>query len=190
MSAPEMIGVMRCLDGTIMSVEKSKYIAYTKKRDIACGLLDKTFPNQIVSMFCRDGGIVELIFKNKIQQKVSIEFLCQDPWDKIKAKVQKLIDADGVCVVCMEKEKGERKKTSCCMGCPRGIRESIKTYTHLCQSCCEYVCAPCFEKLKDTKCPVCRQCVHSYKHSYFGEKCHCNEPRCQCGEVSDDDEED
>jgi len=190
MSVPEMVEVFTYKDGTPVFIEKTKFIAYGKKRDVVVGLLDTTFPNQFVSMFCRDGGIVDVILKNKIQQKIQIEFLCQDPWNKIKAKVQKLIDADGVCVVCMEKEKGKRKKSSCCMSCPRGIRESITTYTSVCQSCCEYVCVPCFNKLKDTKCPVCRQCLNSYKHSYFGEECRCNEPVCHCDEVSDDDEED
>jgi hypothetical protein len=151
-----------------------------QKARIVAELIGRTYGDHIASLknFRNNEqtmGRLEVIFQNKPDQKVVLLFTGIDTWDKIKNKIQKLIDSDGICVVCCEKQKGKKKIVKRpCNGCDCGHTENvieIDGYTEICQSCCEYVCLPCLQKNGQWKCAVCRQCIHAYAHIMHNEVC-------------------
>jgi len=151
-----------------------------RKSHIVGDLLAKTYGKHFsaIQSYTNDDetkGWLEVIFTNKPGQKVKLLFIGIDTWDKIKNKVQKLIDSDGICVVCCEKEKGKKKLVKRpCEGCDCGHTETvleIEGHTHICYSCCEYICKDCVHKNKDWKCMVCRQCINKYYHIMEDEVC-------------------
>jgi len=150
-----------------------------QKTRIVGDLLMRTYGDHITSLYIssmkRETGRLEVIFKNKPDQKVPLQFAGIDTWDKIKNKIQKLIDSDGICVVCCEKQKGKKKIVKRpCIGCNCGHMENaieIDGQTEVCQSCCEYVCLSCIQKNDQWRCAVCRQCVLAYSHIMSNEVC-------------------
>ena len=151
-----------------------------KKIVIVGNLIAKTYASDVSfirSYSSEDDtqGRMEIIFTNKPDQKVSLLFVGFDTWDKIKKKIQKLIDSDGICVVGCEKQKGRKKLVKQpCKGCPCGHMETVLEIdgkTDICQSCCEYICRDCVAKNHDWKCMVCRQCIIQYYHLMDKEEC-------------------
>ena len=143
-----------------------------KKNIIVATLLEKTLDKSLHTIRSLSSpssparAILEIIFMNKPDQEVLIKFAPFDTWDKIKKKFQKLIESDGICVVCCEKEKGKKKIiTRPCIDCDCGHTNKsveIDAYSHICQTCCEYVCMSCMTKCDDYTCPVCRTLWSAY----------------------------
>jgi len=128
-----------------------------------------------------DDGLTHLIFKNKPDQLLQLHFQMYDTWDKIKMKMNKLRDSDGLCVVCCMMEKGKKKIVRRpCEGCDCGHTfraVEIETLTFVCETCCDYACRDCRLKfgVKESKCPVCRECLNAYIHKHEGTKCPCED---------------
>jgi hypothetical protein len=142
-------------------LRKEKYL---QKGEVVENLFKKIYANKIIKVEGHSNGGIWCVFSNKPQQDVLLQFIMFDTWDKIKNKVNKLIESDGICAVCYEMEKPEKGK---CVG--------------ICNSCCEYVCKDCVRKMDGVRCPVCRVCVVQYRHDYFQEECDC---------LYDDDDDD
>ena len=90
----------------------------------------------------------------------------KDTWAEIKRKMDKLIESDGVCVVCFDKEISE-----CEEGCSKACKCKIKFIPAkdclYCLDCCELLCLKCFENMTTVKCPVCRvRLGKSYERYY------------------------
>lgn len=129
---------------------------------------------------------IDIVFKNKPDQRLSLTFTTYDTWDKIKNKMQKLKESDGVCVVCCEVEKGKKKiiREKCCdvPHCKGTFkRVSIADNTFFCNTCCEFICKKCYRNMDGTLCPVCRTCLGIYNRNH--------EDDCLCvdNDESDDD---
>lgn len=151
-------------------------VDFRKKTMTIKNLLMKVYGNKIKYFICdKDTGML-LIQINK-DQVVNLEFAGFDTWDKIKSKVEKLLKSDGICVVCMEKEKGKKKMIKCCDDIHCSSRElRIITTSYMCSGCCELLCFPCYRIMNNMKCPVCRQCLDFYSHKLKREKCDCIKP--------------
>jgi hypothetical protein len=151
-----------------------------KKANTVFKLLKATYGDSIKHIAIDDDTAIVSIQFNP-DQLIVLDFVLFDTWDKIKSKVQKLIDSDGICVVCMEQEKGKKKMIKCACGC--GERKVVPHFvSRTCSSCCEFVCESCRTKMNGNKCPVCRVCIDRYMHIYNREGCHCDD--------SDDDSDD
>jgi len=138
-----------------------------KKASVVANLLIKTYEKDIETLNVityKEEVFVEVVFTNKPDQMRVLRFIPFDTWDKIKNKIEKLIDSDGLCVVCCEKKKKNRTT-----GIP-GVGMS-----DICQTCCEYQCYDCIkENLKHPngfRCMVCRQCLATYKHLVDNTSC-------------------
>ena len=138
---------------------------YDEKRAmVIVKLMYKTFAKDITDIGLAENGLL-VVLTNKPKQPVMCCFLLVDTWDKIKIKIQKLIDSDGVCVVCFKKEK---------------LR---KVAVNTCDTCCEFICAECDgacykSKVQDTKsiykahlCPVCQTCSIDYLMKVKDDEC-------------------
>jgi len=132
---------------------------YEKKADVVAKLLIKTYEKdiEVLNIVIYKGDVfVETIFTNKPDQMMVLKFIPFDTWDKIKNKIKKLIDSDGLCVVCCEKKNNQKTEIP-------GVGIS-----DICQTCCEYQCWDCikenFKHSSGFRCMVCRQCLVAYKH--------------------------
>lgn len=152
---------------------------YYDKSMVVGSLMHKLYEGKLNHLTVESSGLIDVVFTNKPNQQIQLQFTPHDKWNHIKTKVDKLIKSDGNCVVCYEKEKSVMKiERVPCKDCNCGHTERklvFKTNVGICQSCCEYVCIDCYKKMNGTKCPVCRECLLSYKHKYKGEECHCND---------------
>jgi hypothetical protein len=123
-----------------------KPMASNQKMSTICKLLVKTF-DVIHVKGAQDRYDVEITFRNKPTQPVRVRFLFFETWNVIKARVQKLQDSDGICIVCFEKEEGEGNSNAC-------------------DTCGEFLCTSCieanFNTRGDEKCPVCRTAIVKY----------------------------
>jgi len=128
-------------------IKMSSESAHVKKITTICKLLISAFDIAIIKL--SEEHIAEITFVNKPNQPVRVQFLLCETWNVIKARVQKLQDSDGICVVCFEKEEN---KTGGC--------------SHSCDTCCEFICVPCMKEnvqtRGDTNCPVCRTPIMAY----------------------------
>jgi len=128
-------------------IKMSSESAHVKKITTICKLLISAFDIAIIKL--SEEHIAEITFVNKPNQPVRVQFLLCETWNVIKARVQKLQDSDGICVVCFEKEEETISRSSC-----------------FCQTCCEFLCMSCLEKharaFKRTNCPVCRTYILTY----------------------------
>jgi len=128
-----------------------------KRATVIAKLIRRTFVKEITDVGLSENGLI-VIFANKPTQPVMCCFPLVDTWDKIKIKIQKLNDSDGVCVVCFKNEKVARKKYS----------------VNTCDMCCEFICTECTDECYKTKaaetknsykahlCPVCQTCSVDY----------------------------
>jgi hypothetical protein len=111
-----------------------------KKLETIVKLLQATFSIKDIVVY--DNYMTEITFHNKPTQQVKVRFLLLETWNVIKARIQKLQDSDGICVVCFEKEENGE-------GC-----------SFTCDTCCEFICVSCvkdnFQTRGDQNCPVCR----------------------------------
>ena len=129
-----------------------------KKIDKVLDLIIAVYKEHLNKVFVskRDGCIVpRVIFKNKPEQSFCIGFITKDTWTDIKRKMSKLIESDGICVVCFEKEtynnvRCDDKKCDC------KYKEIPEIDSLSCLECCEMYCFECFDRMKGVKCPVCR----------------------------------
>jgi hypothetical protein len=139
--------------------------SYDEKRAMVIAkLMRKTFDKDIIDVGLSENGLL-VKFTNKPKQPVMCCFPLVDTWDKIKIKIQKLIDSDGVCVVCFKKEK------------------LIQLAVMTCDMCCEFICTDCGNecfrsKIQDTKspykahlCPVCQTCPMDYLKKVQDDEC-------------------
>jgi hypothetical protein len=136
-----------------------------KRATVITKLMRKTFDKDITDIGLTENGLL-VIFTNKPKQPVMCCFPLVDTWDKIKVKIQKLIDSDGVCVVCFKKEKLKHLAVNTC------------------DTCCEFICEECNNecyksKVQDTKspykghlCPVCQTCSIDYLRKVQDDECH------------------
>lgn len=86
-----------------------------------------------------------VIFTNKPDQSFCVAFIIKDNWVDIKRKMSKLVESDGICVVCFEKET-------------KKFVEEFPTHdSNFCFNCCEVLCETCFDKLSTDACVVCRK---------------------------------
>jgi hypothetical protein len=122
-----------------------------------------------------DAGMLECIWKNKPDQVLEIQFTAFDTWDKIKRKMDKLKDSDGICVVCCEQENSGRKEIKVRTKGYCTTTTTFESYVRICNSCCEFVCKSCVMKMDGVKCPVCRVCLGTYHHISQQEECECDE---------------
>jgi hypothetical protein len=148
-----------------------------KKVQVVADLIGRVYGDDFKLYQNNDDGLVQIVFENKPDQLLQLRFQVYDTWDKIKMKMDKLRDGDGVCVVCCEMEKGKKKmvKRKCnCGECGNMYRDVvIDTLTHVCESCCEYVCGDCAVKFEGTyrnKCPICRETLTKYRDKHNSEK--------------------
>jgi hypothetical protein len=114
-------------------------------------------------------GRVKMIIHNKPDQMLLLDFIPFDTWNVIKNKVEKLVNSDGICVVCMEREKGIKKIEK--RRCGNNKNREILTPSWICDSCCEFVCKKCCMAMEGNKCPVCRKCLMYYQHKMKNEEC-------------------
>jgi hypothetical protein len=155
------------------------YDGYYKKAMVVNDLIYKLYGDKLLKLATTPGGFTDIIFKNKPDQRLRLSFTCMDTWDKIKQKFAKLMESDGICVVCCEMEKGRKKMVKRpCQDCDCGHTErvvEIDSLTSICQSCTDYVCCKCINTMDGLKCPICRECMRLYKHKYEKERCDCEE---------------
>jgi len=85
--------------------------------------------------------------------------------------MKKLAESDGICVVCCEMEKTKRKLHAVKRNGVTQYRPQFEKNTGYCQSCCEYICNDCVNKMEGWRCPVCRECVAEYRHKFEEEVC-------------------
>jgi hypothetical protein len=162
-------------------------------------LLSQAYPeNTFLQLSVFTYGL-EMVLCNKPDQKIVLNFVTFDTWNKIKSKVEKLVSSDGICVVCCEQEKGKKKmvREKCCdtPHCKSTIvKVDIEGKTGICQNCCEYLCRKCYGSQQGMKCPICRQCMGTYAHK-LEEVFHEDEDllikNCfECNPASDDSDND
>jgi len=154
----------------------------SKKLTVITKLLEQRYEDEIYITCISD--ILHCDFKNKPDQILQLQFAAFDTWDQIKRKMDKLKESDGICVVCCEMEKPKKKivKVPCPHGCKCGKTILVPEYpAGICNSCSEFICRSCWNKMGSNKCPVCRVCLGTYKHKldtiHRGElvECHCND---------------
>ena len=150
-------------------------VALRKRTTAIAKLIKQIYGNKIQRMFryTNTGAIFMQINKHQL---ISLDFAFFDTWDKIKSKVEKLLKSDGICVVCMEKEKGKKANRPCCNDKHCTEQTVVDTVSYICGGCCEFLCLSCYQKMNNHKCPVCRQCIETYVHKFKQEECKCDEP--------------
>jgi hypothetical protein len=159
-------------------------------------LLNQAYPEKTFMKLIAYPWNLEMVIRNKPEQKIVLTFAMFDTWNKIKSKVEKLVSSDGICVVCCEQEKGKKTmvREKCCdtPHCKGTIvKVDIEGRTGICQNCCEYLCRKCYGGQQGMKCPVCRQCMWIYAHKRE-EVLHEDEGLLSknCFECSPDDDDD
>jgi len=130
-----------------------------KKMTLVSELVANVYKDHISQFALHDSdGIYypRVIFKNKLDQAFALTFMMKDTWVDIKRKVEKLIESDGICVVCFEKEK---YRISPKVDYP-------KCDTTYCPHCCELTCVSCIRTMKGNDCPVCRKDMEEVFNHY------------------------
>jgi hypothetical protein len=151
-------------------------IDHSKKIDIVAKLLMTKYKDQLEKVMPSGVNTLLAIFKNKPDQLFELQFPAFDTWDQIKRKMDKLMESDGICVVCCEPEKPKKteRKVRCGKGCECGKTVvNFERPTGICATCCEMLCKSCWGQMYTTKCPVCRTCTRLYAHKLKNEECHC-----------------
>ena len=151
---------------------------YSKKLLVVAKLLAQRYEGKIDLKVSPKTKAMCVRFENKPDQEFVLTFPAFDTWDEIKRKMDKLVESDGICVVCceMEKPKKTRKRVKCEGGCDCiKYAVSFELPVGYCQTCCEMLCKSCWEKMTTNKCPVCRTCIATYKHKAKEEECHCED---------------
>lgn len=147
-----------------------------KKSETVYKLLKTVYLDKLQCMwYNNDNGMITVQF-NK-HQAMRLEFAYFDTWNTIKVKMDKLSKSDGICVVCMEQEKGKKKLEKCCDDCPKKVLK-VTEVSGLCAGCCEFICNECYKKMEGHKCPICRICLLTYEHKYNQVECDCDDCTC------------
>lgn len=154
-----------------MSQEQIEYI--NKKIEKVTDLLESVYVKDIKDIILQENDDLDItvprvIFKNKPDQSFCIMFITKDTWADIKRKMNKLIESDGLCVVCFEKEihpeTNPCKNKECDCKFKKDIPEKDSMY---CFDCCEMLCFNCFETIRSCYCPVCRKHIGVGFRHYF-----------------------
>jgi hypothetical protein len=96
---------------------------------------------------------LSIIFHKNPALEFNTYFALTDTWDRIKNKVKKMAESDGLCVVCFEPQKS---------ACPP-----------FCPTCCEITCFDCIKTSGKMNCPVCRSCLNVDIHTLEKKECNC-----------------
>jgi hypothetical protein len=115
--------------------------------DLVCKVYDDELAEFMLMKTVEDDFRPRIIFKNKPEQMFSAMFIMKDNWCDIKRKMNKLVESDGICVVCFETETFEKMQ-----GGKFPVGDS-----KYCFNCCEMICEGCYDKLKTNECVVCRK---------------------------------
>lgn len=152
-------------------------IDHSKKLTIVSKLLLEKYKDQLEDVMCDDNKTLMVIFRNKPDQIFNLQFPAFDTWDQIKRKMDKLMESDGICVVCCEMERTLKREEVPCRtkGCTcKQTRVSCTRPTGYCGTCCEMLCKTCWSQMTTMRCPVCRSCSALYRHKLDNVECHCD----------------